>query len=77
MARLREPDIYEVGGLGACTLISAKALNAGVNFAPLKNISFWGEDRWFCIRASAKGFPLFLDTHFPATHLYRESEVES
>jgi hypothetical protein len=75
MAKLREPDIYEVGGLGACTLISAKALQAGVNFTPIKNISFWGEDRWFCIRAAAMGIPLYLDTYFPAVHLYRESEA--
>lgn len=29
LARLREPGIYEVGGLGACTLISRSALQRG------------------------------------------------
>ncbi len=73
--RLRVPGVYEVGGLGACTLLSVKALKKGLNFSPIKNVSFWGEDRWFCVRAAAMGFGLFLDTHYPAKHLYRESEL--
>jgi GT2 family glycosyltransferase len=72
---LRKPGVYEVGGLGACTLISRKALQAGVNFKEIKNISFWGEDRHFCIRAQALGFDLFVDTHYPAYHIYRESDI--
>ncbi len=73
---LRKPGIYEVGGLGACTLISRRALQAGVNFNEIKNVSFWGEDRHFCIRAQALGFNLFVDTHYPAFHIYRESDCE-
>jgi hypothetical protein len=61
--------------LGACTLISVPALKAGLNFLPINNVSFWGEDRWFCIRAEALGFPLYIDTHYPAKHLYRESDA--
>jgi GT2 family glycosyltransferase len=75
ITQLKEPGIYEVGGLGACTLISKNALVTGVNFSPISNITVWGEDRWFCIRAAVHGIPLFLDTHYPAKHLYRESEV--
>jgi hypothetical protein len=56
-------------------LISRKALVAGVSFAEIKNLSFWGEDRHFCIRAAALGFSLYVDTHFPAYHIYRESEL--
>lgn len=74
--QLEEPGVYEVGGLGACTLISKNALLAGVNFKEIKNISFPGEDRHFCIRAMAFGFSLFVDTHFPAYHIYRESELK-
>lgn len=73
---LRKPGVYEVGGLGACTLISRKALQSGVNFSEIKNVSFWGEDRHFCIRAQALGFDLFVDTHYPAFHIYRESDKE-
>lgn len=74
---LKKPDVYEVGGLGACTLISKKAIKAGVSFKEIKNISFWGEDRHFCIRAQALGFDLFVDTHYPAFHIYRESDLNN
>ncbi len=67
------PGTYEVGGLGACTLISKKALSMGVNFKKIKNLTFWGEDRHFCIRAAALGIDLFVDTYYPAYHIYRES----
>jgi hypothetical protein len=69
------PGVYEVGGLGACTLISVLVLKKGLNFSPIKNISFWGEDRWFCIRASALGIDLYVDTQYPANHMYRESDI--
>jgi glycosyltransferase involved in cell wall biosynthesis len=74
-AQLREPGVYEVGGLGACTLISRDALLKGVHFKRLKNLSFWGEDRHFCVRATALGIPLYVDTHLPACHVYRESAL--
>lgn len=75
MERLRMPGVYEVGGLCACTLISKKALKAGVNFKLIKNLSYWGEDRHFCIRASALGLSLFVDTYYPGYHIYRESDL--
>ncbi|WP_282935949.1 glycosyltransferase [Paenibacillus sp. RC67] len=75
LQQLRIPGIYEVGGLGACTLISRKALMQGVNFQEIRNVSFWGEDRHFCIRAQALGLQLYVDTHYPAYHIYRESEL--
>ena len=69
----RKKGVYEVGGTGACILIKRNVLEAGVNYMPIKNISFslW-EDRAFCIRASVLGFNIFLDTHYPAIHLYRK-----
>lgn len=54
-AKLREPGVYEVGGLGACTLISQNALQQEVNFSKIPNLTFGGEDRHFCIRAAAMG----------------------
>ena len=74
--KLKVPGIYEVGGLGACTLISQYALNKGVSFREIKNLSFWGEDRHFCIRASSLGLSLYVDTNYPAYHIYRESDLE-
>lgn len=75
VAMLRRPGLYEVGGLGALTLISARAMAAGVSFREIRNVSFWGEDRHFCIRASALGLRLWVDTHYPALHLYRPEDL--
>ncbi|MEW6696900.1 MAG: glycosyltransferase [Bacillota bacterium] len=72
---LSKPGTYKVGGLGACTLISKKALAAGVSFSEIYNVGFWGEDRHFCIRAVALGLELYADTHYPPFHIYRESEL--
>ncbi|WP_340014480.1 glycosyltransferase [Paenibacillus sp. FSL K6-1318] len=74
--QLRVPGCYEVGGLGACTLIRKNVLAAGVSYDQIPNVSFWGEDRHFCIRAQALGFRLFVDTHLPAYHIYRLSELQ-
>ncbi len=73
--QLRIPGLYEVGGLGACTLISKKALASGVNFSPIKNLTIHGEDRFFCIRAAVLNLDLHVDTVYPAYHIYRESDM--
>src|SRR5690606_19113286 len=73
--RLKTPGQYEVGGLGACTLISRKALASGLSFSKIKNLSYKGEDMHFCIRASVLGFDLFADTFFPPFHIYRKSDL--
>jgi len=70
------PGTYKVGMLGACTLISKKALSLGVSFSEIYNLDLWGEDRHFCIRAAALNLELYADTHYPPYHLYRESELE-
>lgn len=75
-ATLRVPGLYEVGGGGACTLINRAALLKGVSFKRIPNISFWGEDRHFCVRAAALGVPLHVDTHYPAYHIYRPSDLD-
>jgi len=75
LKQLRQPGVYKVGGLGACTLISRKALLAGISFQEIYNLSFQGEDRFFCIRAVALGFELFADTHYPCYHIYREKDL--
>ncbi len=72
---LAKPGTYKVGGLGACTLISRKALSLGVSFSEIYNLSFAGEDRHFCIRAAALGLELYADTHYPPFHIYRESDL--
>jgi len=73
--KLKVPGVYKVGGLGACTLISKKAMDGGVSFSRIPNISLWGEDRHFCIRAAVLGFELYVDTHYPGYHIYRDSDL--
>jgi hypothetical protein len=74
--QIRIPGLYEVGGLGACTLISRAALVKGVSFKPVKNLTIHGEDRFFCIRAAVLGINLFVDTYYPAYHIYREKDLD-
>lgn len=76
MKKLNTPGLYEVGGLGACTLIRKSALQKGVSFTPIKNLSIQGEDRFFCVRAAVLGIELFVDTSFPAYHIYRQSDLK-
>lgn len=75
LEKMRIPGVYQVGGLGACTLLSSEAMTKGISFQPLHNLSFWGEDRHFCIRAAALGLELYVDTHFPAFHIYRDTDL--
>ena len=76
LQQLKKPGIYEVGGLGACTLISRDALNKGVNYNEIYNLTFHGEDRHFCIRAAAMGYKLYVDTTYPAYHIYRKEYLK-
>lgn len=73
--QLKVPGVYEVGGLGACTLISRKALLKGVDFSYIPNLTIRGEDRFFCIRAAVLGIGLYVDTACPARHIYRSSDL--
>ena len=61
---------------GAWTLVKRKVLTAGVNYSHIPNIqkALFGEDRHFCVRAAVHGFELWVDTHYPARHLYTEAE---
>lgn len=75
IAKLKMPGLYKVGGLGACTLLSRRALLKGVNFSPIMNLTIHGEDRFFCIRAEVLGLSLYVDTNYPAYHIYRERDL--
>lgn len=75
LSALAQPGTYEVGGVSGCVLVSAAAWQAGVSFKRLANVSFWGDDRHFSIRAAALGFNLFADTHYPPLHLYRDEDI--
>ena len=70
----RNKSVYEVGGTGACILVNTKVYATGVNYSMIPNVSWsiW-EDRAFCIKAQCNGFRIFLDSHYPANHLYRKN----
>lgn len=70
--KYKKPGVYQCGGTGACILVDCDVYRSGVSYLPLKNVSFWGEDRAFSIRAECAGFDMFVDTKYPAKHLYRE-----
>lgn len=76
MLTLTTPGVYEIGGLCTCTLINKNALHEKISFKRIRNLTFWGEDRHFCTRAIALGLHLFVDTHYPAYHIYRESDLQ-
>lgn len=72
---LKKPGVYRVGGLGGCVLISKKVLQSGISFKKIYNLSFAGEDRHFCVRAAVYGFEMYVDTAYPAYHIYRISDL--
>lgn len=72
-----KPGLYRIGMSGACILLSKPVIqHPVVSYDPIYNVSFFGEDRYFCIRAAVAGFEIWLDTHYPPKHLYRKSDVE-
>ena len=64
---------------GACTLVTRKVFEAGVDYTQIPNIrkALRGEDRHFCVRAACAGFEMWVDTHCPATHLYTREIYEN
>ncbi|WP_194852174.1 hypothetical protein [Nonlabens antarcticus] len=75
--RLKEAGTYQIGAGGACTLLSSNAINAGVNFEKINNLSYGGEDRHICTRAEVLGFPIFVDTFFPAFHIFEKNLLKN
>lgn len=75
----KTPGLYRVGMTGACTLIKTEVLRRGVDYTPIPNIrnALWGEDRWFCIRAACAGVEMWVDTHYPAEHLFTAAMYEA
>lgn len=71
--RLKIPGVYEVGGLGAITLIHKDVALAGVSYQRVPNLpqEMRGEDRDFCTRAVCAGFKLWADTYLTPDHLER------
>lgn len=75
ITRLATPGVYEVGGTGACTLIARDVLARGVNYTPIPQWREAGEDRAFSMKCNVIGVPMFVDTTYPAFHVYRADQL--
>lgn len=71
----RRPGQYRVGGAGACTLIATGAVRRGLSYSPVPFVSWFGEDRALQLRAAVLDIPIYLDTHYPACHIYRLEDL--
>lgn len=77
---LRERELIQVGGLGACTLIRSDVFGK-VGFWPLiDGLPDWGmwqgEDRHFCVRAERNHIALWADAWPDIFHIYRPSDLD-
>ena len=78
--RLKVMGVYNIGVVGACTLINKRVIqNPYISYFPIENISStkW-EDQAFITRARCliPDITICIDTRYPARHLYRQSEYE-
>jgi len=73
---LREPGVYKVGYVGGCIFLSHKAISDGVSYERIPVITTWGEDRHLGIRASVLGYQMWVDTHYPLFHIYRDTDLQ-
>ena len=76
LKRLRSKGTFPVDYTGACTLLSRKILENGVSFKKIPSLHYLGEDKHFCVRASVHGFQPYVDTAYPAFHLYHDSLID-
>lgn len=78
--RLRAPGLFEVAGMGACTLFKARVLDGyerqNIDFTPVPGLNLWGEDRHMSVRLAAQGIKMHADTRQTPFHVYRESMLE-
>ena len=77
--RLNSRELFNVGGLGACTLIKTEVLDR-VKYCPfiecLPTEGMWqGEDRHFCVYAQRNHIPLMVDAWPDVYHVYRHSYI--
>lgn len=67
---------FEVGILGAITLINIKYINSRINYLDWENNQLWGEDAIFCTKLSIEGVKLYGDYSFDITHLDNEKDFK-
>lgn len=72
----RRAGYYQVGMTGACTLIKRDTfIIPTINWHKIYNMSYsvW-EDRAFCSRVAVNNKEIWIDSHYPATHLYTQAK---
>lgn len=78
--RLRNRELIQVGGLGACTLIRLEGTEAATYYPFIPDLpsgGMWqGEDRHFCVSANRAHIPLYADAWSRIHHLYRPGRTE-
>lgn len=78
IGKLLDRGVHQVWGFGACTLLSRRVLEAGVNFDYLPDVSqqglMGGEDRHLCIRAERLHIPAYADCWPDIFHIYHADE---
>lgn len=76
--RLVKKERTQVWGQGACTLIRADAIQKGVSFDYVPGVStegmMAGEDRHFCLRATALHLPMLADPWPDIFHIYHPQD---
>lgn len=80
LRKLDGKALTRVGGLGACTLISASVFDRVRWFPLMEGLptgGMWqGEDRHFCIHAERNHVELWADAWPDVFHIYRPSDVD-
>jgi hypothetical protein len=77
-AKLVSRQLTRVWGQGACTLLSRRVLEAGINFSPAPEVKqeglMAGEDRQFCIKAERGHVEMWADPWPDIFHIYHRAE---
>ena len=76
ITKLHREGTYRVGMVGGCLLVSRAAVERGLSYELLRTLSLHGEDRHFSIRAEVLGIDIWIDTCYPAFHIYRDWDLE-
>lgn len=77
-SKLVKRELTRVWGQGACSLISRRVLEAGIDFAPAPDFPQVGlnagEDRQFCIKAERSHLDMWADPWGDSFHVYHRAD---
>lgn len=77
-SKLVKRELTRVWGQGACSLISRRVLEAGIDFAPAPDFPQVGlqagEDRQFCIKAERAHLDMWADPWGDSFHVYHRTD---